>query len=77
MIPHDHDALSTLLEQAVALPTVARAAFLEAACDGDHELRDELTSLLVAHDAASDYFERVTQQVIGPALVALADDVHA
>lgn len=77
MIPHDHDALSTLLEQAVALPTVARAAFLEAACDGDQELRDELTSLLVAHDAAADYFERVTQQVIGPALVALADDVHA
>jgi hypothetical protein len=72
----DSDALCALLEEGGALPPDARAAFLDEACTGHGELREELTSLLAAHDAASDYFERVTEQVIGPALVAFADDVE-
>jgi serine/threonine-protein kinase len=73
---HDADALSALLDKAAALSADARAVFLDQACDDNHELREELASLLVAHDAASDYFERITQQVIGPALVAFADDIE-
>jgi serine/threonine protein kinase/Tfp pilus assembly protein PilF len=76
MAPHDSDALCALLEEGVALPPGARAAFLDEACTGRDELREELISLLAAHDAASDYFERVTEQIIGPALVAFADDVE-
>ena len=76
MAPHDSDALCALLEEGVALPPDARAGFLDEACTGDDELREELTSLLAAHDAASGYFERVTEQIIGPALVAFADDIE-
>ena len=75
MAPHDPDAFSALLQEAVELPPAAREAFLDGACNGNDELRRELTSLVAAHDAASDYFERVTEQIIGPALEAFADDV--
>ena len=72
MAPQDTDAVGALLEKALALPSGARAAFLDNACNGDNDLREELTSLLLAHDGASDYFKR-TAEVIRPALVALAD----
>ena len=72
MAPEDTDAVGALLEKALALPSGARAAFLDDACNGDNDLCEELTSLLLAHDGASDYFKRAAE-VIRPALVALAD----
>ncbi len=74
MPSYDPDALSALLEQAAALPPDARAAYVDKACNGDDELRETLAALLVAHDAAAGYFERITEQIIGPALVAFAGD---
>jgi TolB-like protein/Tfp pilus assembly protein PilF len=74
MALRDSDEVGALLEQALGLPTDARAAFLNEACDGDKELREELASLLVAHDAGSGYFERLTEQIVGPALVTLTHD---
>jgi predicted Ser/Thr protein kinase len=38
----------------------ARAAFVEAACAGDDALRDEVRSLLAAHDAAGHFIEQST-----------------
>jgi eukaryotic-like serine/threonine-protein kinase len=75
MAPQDADALGALLDQAASLPPEARAAFLDRACGNDRELRAELTSLVAAHDAASGYFDGITEQIIRPAVVALGDDV--
>jgi eukaryotic-like serine/threonine-protein kinase len=72
---HDPDVLSALLEEAAALPLHARPAFVDRVCNGDDDLRETLTSLLVAHDAASGYFERIAEQIIDPALMAFANDI--
>lgn len=70
----DPDALSILLEQALALPPESRGRFLDEACNGDRALRDEFDDLLVAHQAATGYFERLADQIVRPALLALAGD---
>jgi TolB-like protein/Tfp pilus assembly protein PilF len=67
----DHDALSRLLEQALARPPAAREAFLEEACHGDQELHGELTSLVAANQHASRYFEQLAGDVVRPALLAI------
>ena len=74
MPSHDPDALGALLEQAAALPPDERAAYVDKASNGDDDLRETLTSLVLAHDAAAEYFERITEQIIGPALAAFAAD---
>jgi serine/threonine protein kinase/Tfp pilus assembly protein PilF len=75
MPPHDPDALSGLLEDALSLPVEARAAFLDDECAGNDALRSELASLLAAHDAGSEYFEHFTEKIVGPALVVLAEEI--
>src|SRR5262245_65755142 len=73
MPPYDPDSLSALLERAIAVPPLARVAFLDEVCEGDEGLREELSSLLVAHDEGSGFFERLASQVVSPALLALTD----
>ena len=43
--------LEQIFAEAAALPTAARAAFLERACGADASLRNEIESLLRSHDA--------------------------
>ena len=71
----DPEILSTLLDQALSLPPEARASFLDEECRHDHLLREELGSLLIAHDASSGYFERLSEQIVNPALLSLSSDV--
>src|SRR4029453_1764920 len=73
MAPYDPDSLSALLERALALPPEARIPFLNEVCDGNEGLRKELTSLLVAYDAESGFFERPSDEIVSPALFALTD----
>jgi serine/threonine-protein kinase len=54
------------------LPREQRQRFLADACAGDTSLREELLSLLEAHDAAGDYFDRLSQRVVAPALSGMA-----
>lgn len=68
MLPHEVDELGALLEEALEQPARSRAGFLAATCKGRPRLREELTSLLAAHDAASGYFERLTGEIVVPAL---------
>ena len=70
----DSNVLSALLDQALSLPAEARASFLDSACGNDQLLRDELGSLLIAHEASSGYFERLGEQIINPALLSLSRD---
>jgi eukaryotic-like serine/threonine-protein kinase len=69
------DALSALLEQAAALPAAERAAYLDNVTGGDEDLRTTLASLLLAHEAASGYFERIADQIVSPVLAAFANDI--
>jgi TolB-like protein len=75
MARRDPEILSTLLDRALSLPSEARATFLEEQCKDDRPLRDEIRSLLIAHDASSGYFERISDQIVSPALMALSADV--
>lgn len=44
-------------DQALELSRDERSAFLDCACAGDEELRDEVASLLAAHDACATFIE--------------------
>jgi serine/threonine protein kinase len=74
MARYHSESLSALLEQALALPLEERVVFLDQACEGDNALRNELVSLLSAHDAESGYFERLSEHVVVPALLTLAGE---
>ena len=75
MARRDFDVLSALLDRALSLPLEARAQFLAEECRTDPPLREELSSLLAAHDASSGFFERLSVQIVNTALVALSDHV--
>src|SRR5687768_14510980 len=74
MAQPDLDVLSRLLEQALALAPEARGRFLDDACRGNDELRQELAALVSSHRDASGYFERLANDIVIPALVAVAGD---
>ena len=46
-----------ILHGALERPEAARAAFLEAACGGDQEVRGEVESLLASHEEAGEFIE--------------------
>ena len=75
MARRDSDVLSALLDRALSLPPEARTAFLDEECRNDQSLREEISSLLAAHDASSGFFERLSEEIVNPALLALADHV--
>ncbi|MGI8617569.1 MAG: protein kinase domain-containing protein [Gemmatimonadaceae bacterium] len=65
------ERLATLFDQALELPRARRGEFLEAACAGDTALRQELDSLLEAHDSSSEYFEDLGAKIVSPAYAAV------
>jgi tetratricopeptide (TPR) repeat protein len=71
----DRDWLGELFERAIAQDPRERAAFLEAECGGDEDLRTELTSLLASHAAAPRYLERLERRLLPAALDAFSDEV--
>ena len=66
------EALKAAFEGALRLPTSERSAYVATACGDDGEVRRELASLLRAHDASAGYFERLGDQLVAPALRAVA-----
>jgi serine/threonine protein kinase len=68
-----HDRLGELFEQAVELSPDARGRFIEISID-DPEVREELRSLLAAHDRAPNLLERIAGELLPAALQAAADD---
>src|SRR5688572_21582388 len=65
-------ALQRLFGEALSLPPHARAGFVTSECGTDLELRKALTTLLSASDASDGYFEKLAEQLVGPALTAIA-----
>jgi eukaryotic-like serine/threonine-protein kinase len=47
----------TLVHEALAKPSAERAAFLDAACAGQSELRAAVEALLAVHEASGDFFD--------------------
>ena len=58
------EKLKALFEQALALPSAQRAAFLDEACAGDTALHAELTSLLAHYVEAPAFFDRLAGAVL-------------
>ncbi len=58
------DELKALFEQALALPSDERKAFLDQACRNDAALRGELDSLLAHYDEAPAFFESLAGAVL-------------
>jgi predicted Ser/Thr protein kinase len=54
---HDWATVNDLFHRALGLPADRRSAFLDAECAGNAALRDEVLSLLAAHDRAGDFME--------------------
>jgi eukaryotic-like serine/threonine-protein kinase len=65
--------LQRVFSEALALPSQARDAFVTSECGTDLELRDTLTVLLSAADASDEFFEKLADQIVGPALAAIAE----
>lgn len=66
------EQLKAAFERAIRLPPDERIGFIATACGGDAELCEELASLLRAHDASAGYLERLADELVMPALRALA-----
>ena len=68
------EQLKELFELALSQPSAERNAFVREACSGDWELESELSSLLRAHDESAGFFEKLSDELIAPALSAVELD---
>lgn len=50
--------IEVVLQEALDRPPFERAAFLDHACAGDEELREEANSLITAYEEAGDFIEQ-------------------
>lgn len=66
------EVLKAAFEGALRLPPDEWSAYAATACGDDGEVQRELASLLRAHDASAGYFERLGDQLVAPALRAVA-----
>ncbi|MDX2044080.1 MAG: protein kinase [Acidobacteriota bacterium] len=57
MTPDQWKKIDELLDAALDLPSERHAAYLDEVCEGDEELRRELSSLLAAHEKAGSFIE--------------------
>ena len=52
-----YQKVGQLYHAALDLPRESRSAFLDGACSGDWDLRQEVHSLLAAHEQAGEFIE--------------------
>src|SRR5712692_8588105 len=69
MTPQRWQQINDLFQAALKCETGRRAAFLDEACAGDVELRQEVESLLASFDAAEHFMESPWLDASGPTLV--------
>jgi hypothetical protein len=58
MTPEQWQRVEDVLQRALDCPPQERASFLDEACAGDEQLREEATSLVNAYDQAGDFIEQ-------------------
>src|SRR5215218_6369648 len=66
MTPERWQEIEAVFQQALDCPPPERASFLDHACAGDDELKQEANSLIAAHDEAGGFIEQP----------AMAQDAH-
>ena len=66
MTPERWQQVEAVLQEALDRPPPERASFLDQACAGDHELKEEASSLIAAYDEAGAFIEQP----------AMAQDAH-
>ena len=66
MTPERWESVSEILERAISLGEAERDHYLDSACGGDHELRDEVLSLLLSHQQAGSQFLNSPIAAAGP-----------
>lgn len=64
--------LKELFEEGLDLPSESRDSFIRDATGDDDVLRSELASLLAAFEASDGYFEKLSRDVVAPAVEAIA-----
>jgi WD40 repeat protein/tRNA A-37 threonylcarbamoyl transferase component Bud32 len=69
MTPERWEQVKTLFEAALEQAPHERAAFLEAACGGDTDLRDEVESLLASDEQGKDFIETPVYEIPADLLV--------
>lgn len=57
MTPERYARIGALFHETLERPAEERAAFLDAACDRDDALRQEVASLLAAQESAREFIE--------------------
>jgi predicted ATPase len=65
MNPDQYEKVGQLFHAALELPRERRSTFLNGACEADPDLRQEVESLLLAHDQAGDFVEGPAATVAG------------
>lgn len=58
MTPERWEKIEAVLQEALDRPPLERASFLEDACAGDEELKEETSSLITAYEEAGDFIEQ-------------------
>lgn len=58
MTPERWQEIEAVLQEALDRPPLERASFLDDACAGDEELKEEANSLISAYDEAGDFIEQ-------------------
>jgi serine/threonine protein kinase len=66
MTPERWQEIEAVFQEALDRPALKRASFLDDACAGDEELKEEATTLIAAHDEAGAFIEQP----------AMAHDAH-
>jgi len=70
MTPQTASRLAALFDRAISGPPEMRSSILAEVSATEPELARELAALLSAHDAADGYFEKLSREVIAPAVTA-------
>ncbi len=68
--------LAALFDRALAVSDSERSAFIKKVCGADEELRQELTSLLEAHERSDELFDDLAVRLVSPAYAAIAEDAR-
>jgi hypothetical protein len=64
--------LMTLFDWAVDLPPDQRAAFVDEVSRGDDALKEELSTLLEAHESSTGFFDKLARALVSPAYDAIS-----
>ena len=76
MTPERWQQVEAVLQEALDRPPLERASYLDQACAGDEELKEEAHSLIAAYDEAGAFIEQPAMAHDAHVLLGVSDDEH-